>query len=202
MPQRSSRRARRRVPGRRSAGRPRPAVPQEQDRRAVRQERRQAARCRRAQGGARVAGDQRRRPRRIRWTRAAGGRGPGPTAVLADAAAVGGRAAAWSPARRVARSSRPTSAPTRRDRSTTRHAAHALPRVRERRLGAGARRLQQHRRRSARDRDRRRHDLQGRRRALPRHVVVHDGARRARSGRSTCRSTSSTRSRRSAAIAR
>ena len=58
-----------------------------------------------------------------------------------------------------------------------RHAAHDLPRVRERGLGAGARRLQQHRRRSARDGDRRRQDLQGRRRPLPRRVVVHDGAR-------------------------
>ena len=57
----------------------------------------------------------------------------------------------------------------------SRDAAHDLPPVRGSRLGAGAGRLQQHRRRRAGDGHRRRQDLQGRRRALPRHVVVLHG---------------------------
>ena len=132
-----------------------------QDRRAVRQERRQAARHRGAQGRARVA---RRRARPRGFGRRGGpggfGRGgmapgtPGPKLTPADVKSYPDRAAL-----------RP------------RHAAHGLPPVRERRLGAGARGLQQHRRRSAGDRHRRRQDLQERRRALPRRVVVHDGAR-------------------------
>ena len=50
-----------------------------------------------------------------------------------------------------------------RDRAALRSRGPAddLPAVRERRLGAGARRLQQHRRRGARRGDRRRQDLQG-----------------------------------------
>ena len=50
--------------------------------------------------------------------------------------------------------------------------------------------------------DRRRQDLQGRRRSLPRHVVVHDGARRIEALAQPVASTSSTRTRRSAATAR
>ena len=68
--------------------------------------------------------------------------------------------------------------PRLHDRAALRRqdAADDLPAVRECGMGAGARGLQQHRRRSARDRDRRRQDLQGRRRAFPRRLVLHDGA--------------------------
>ena len=57
-----------------------------------------------------------------------------------------------------------------------RHAPDDLPPVRERGLGAGARRLQQYRRRSARNGNSRWQDLQGRRRSFSRRLVVHDGA--------------------------
>ena len=57
-------------------------------------------------------------------------------------------------------------------------AAHDLPAVRERRLGTGARGVQQHGRRGAGRGHGRRQDLQERRRALPRHVVVLHGSRR------------------------
>ena len=128
--------------------------------RAVRQEQGRPSRPRRTEDGAGVAGRKWRRRPRLRWrTRgAADGRmataSPGRALKPADVKSFGNEPL-YDPAR----------------------PADDLPAVRERRLGAGARRVQQHRRRRAGRGDGRRQDLPERRRALPRHVVVLHGAR-------------------------
>ena len=108
--------------------------------------------------------------------------GPGGRRSAADA---GSAAAAASPRRRRAGASRrPTSS---RSPARPLYDPSALRTIflqfEEQRLGTGAGGLQQHRRRRAGHGDRRRQDVQGRRRALPRDVVVLHGAGRARSAR-------------------
>ncbi len=131
------------------------------NRRAVRQERRQAPGQLGAQGGARVA----RRgswPARLRTSR---------------------RSWRFRARRHDARVTWPEADARRRQvvplRAALRpwHTAHGVSPVRERRLGAGTRRLQQHRRRGAGDGHHRRQDVPERRRPLSRRIVVHDGAR-------------------------
>ena len=116
-------------------------------------------------------GDGRLEPRRTR--RRAGPRRRW-TCSSADAAAGSASAAPRDSGRRL------TPADVRRIRQRPalrpRHAAHDLPPVRGRRLGKRARRVLQHRRRGAGDDDRGRQALQGRRRPLPRRIVVLHGA--------------------------